>query len=387
MRSKSVLRWFYALALLLLISCEYNEDFPAEVGDGHIEAIVLNEGKYGLNMGAISVLYRNGSVSPDVFRAVNGRPLGDVAQSLTKINNKYFITLNNSKKIEIVNPSNFKSEGTILYTQAGLPRQIVAITDSTAIVSDLLSNNTGGANQPSQLVRIRTKPPYGDPLEYIPVRKWVEYMIVADNKLFGITGSGLYVFDVDNVSEDGSRLIPEVSNEEATKTAQMLKDNQGRIWVLMNERDRFKYTAVLFKCIDPKTEKVVETFRLPLVSKSEAKEGEVVGVTGYNRTDIDPTKTLIYFNVRTLKKDTESGTQQSVYILNTQTGEFYLHRHLPGVEMMYGWGVSPDGGVYICDCLDYSAQRGYIRHYKESGNIDSRRVGVYPSYVYFPDAE
>lgn len=386
MQRKCVLRLFCALLVLSLSACEYEDDFPAGVGEGNIEAIVLNEGRIGTNMGAISVLYRNGMVSPDVFRVVNNRPLGDVAQSITMINGKYFVTLNNSKKIEIVNPQTFKSEGTILYTQAGLPRQIVPVSDTTAIVSDLLSNNVPGTDLPSQLVRIRTVPPYGTPLEYIVIRKWVEYMEVADHKLFGMTAKGLYVFDLDNINQEGSRMIEDVYNEETTKTCKILKDKNGRLWALMNERDKGKLTAVLLKCIDPETEKVLATYRLPFVGKDEAKEGDVVGTVGYNRTDMDATKSLIYFSVRTYKPGRPNDSQQSIYTLNTDDGTFRLHRHVPGVDMMYGCGVSPQGEVYICDCLDYSAQRGYIRHYKESGNIESYRVGVYPNQVYFPES-
>lgn len=381
----SVLRLLCALLMVSLSACEYEDDFPAGVGEGNIEAIVLNEGRIGTNMSAISVLYRNGTVSPDVFRVVNSRPLGDVAQSMTLINGKYFITLNNSRKIEIVNPRTFQSEGTILYTQAGLPRQMVAVSDTTAIVSDLLSNNGSGAELPGQLVRIRTVPPYGTPLEYIIIRRWVEYMEVAENKLFGMTSKGLYVFDLDDISQEGSRLIEEVYSEEITKTCKMLKDKTGRIWALMYEREKGRLTAVLLKCIDPATEKVLTTCRLPFVGKDEAEVGDVVGAVSYNRTDMDATKTLIYFSVRTHKPGLPNDSQQSIYVLNTDDGTFRLHRHVPGVDMMYGCGVSPQGEVYICDCLDYSAQRGYIRHYKESGNIESYRVGVYPSQVYFPE--
>ena len=154
----------------------------------------------------------------------------------------------------------------------------------------------------------------------------------------------------------------------------------------MNERDKGKLTAILLKCIDPQTEKVVTTYRLPFVSKNEAKEGDVTGTISYNRTDMDATKTLIYFSVRTCKLGLPNDSQQSIYTLNTDDGTFKLHRHVPGVDMMYGCGVSPQGEVYICDCLDYSAQRGYIRHYKESGNVESYRVGIYPNQVYFPES-
>ena len=385
MLHKNVFKLVCILILSTFVACEYDDDFPAEVGSGNIEAIILNEGKIYSNMGAISVLYKNGSVSPDVFRVVNNRPLGDVAQSMTLINGNYFVALNNSKKIEIVNPTTFKSEGTILYTQAGLPRQVVAVSDSTAIVSDLLSNNAAGAAHPSQLVRIRTLPPYGEPLEYIVIKNWVEYMEVAAGKLFAMSARGLYVFDLDKINEEDSRQIKEVYNEEVTKTCKLLKDRDDKIWALMNDKEKNRPTGILLKCVDPKKEEVVQTHRLPFVKKSEAKEGDVIGAISYNRTDIDVTKTLIYFSVLTYKEGAKNNFQQSIYVFDTKTAEFRLHRHLPGVDMMYGCGVSPYGEVYVCDCLDYSAQQGYIRHYRESGNVVSHKVGVYPSQVYFPE--
>ena len=104
-----------------------------------------------------------------------------MAQSITKINGKYFVTLDNSKKIEVIDPETFGSVGTILYTQAGFPRQIVAISPTEAIVSDL----------ERQLVRIRTVEPYGEPLEYISIPRSVEYLVTVDNKIFGMTTGGI----------------------------------------------------------------------------------------------------------------------------------------------------------------------------------------------------
>ena len=192
-------------------------------------------------------------VSPDVFRVVNNRPLGDVAQSITMINGKYFIALNNSKKIEIVNSKTFESEGTILYTQAGLPRQIVAISDTTAIVSDLLSNNVSGVDLPSQLVRIRTVPPYGTPLEYIVIKKVGEYSRSADHKLFGITAKrGLCVRPGQYYSSCKLKRRPLLKSLAgsvgATYTTQgqivaingrsfLIQDNSGKILVYLGWKD------------------------------------------------------------------------------------------------------------------------------------------------------
>lgn len=374
--------WWYKVVVLgigiLLIACDKaGTGYPVgSWGEGDIEALILNEGTINTNMGDISVIYRNGVVVPNIFRDVNGRPMGDVAQSITKINGYYFVALNNSRKVEIIEPGTFKSVATILYTQAGYPRQIVPITESEAIVSDL--------NQ--QLVRIRTMPPFTEPLEYIPVPQWIEYMVVENNKLFGITANGLFVFDINNINKESARIIHDVRNDESTKTCKMLVDKSQKIWVCMNELEAGKITGISFSCIDTHTERVVKKYVLPIRS-THPQAGEVIGVISHNRTDIDPTGTWIYFNAKTCPVDVTEKTSagiQSVWRMNVDTGEFQHYRDLPDASMMYGFAVSPTGDVYICDCLDYTTQRGYIRKYLEDNSVESYRVGVYPSQVYFP---
>ena len=68
-----------------------------------------------------------------------------------------------------------------------------------------------------------------------------------------------------------------------------------------------------------------------------------------------------------------------------ETGEFSRYYDLQKVGMMYGFAVSPEGDIYLCDCLDYTAQRGYVRHYLKDGTKSSHKVGIYPGQVYFPE--
>lgn len=119
----------------------------------------------------------------------------------------------------------------------------------------------------------------------------------------------------------------------------------------------------------PHQEKVEVSYTLPISEKANPQAGDVIGTITYNRTDIDPTLNWIYFNVKTCKSNTAAGitSVQSVYRMNIGTGEFEHYLDLPGIDMMYGFSVSPQGEVYLCDCLDYSAQRGYIRNYKKDG--------------------
>ena len=375
-------RWAAAAAAtLMLAACDKDGLYPGgSLQEGPIECLVLNEGLINTNEGCLSVVYRDSTVVVDAFQDANHRPMGDVAQSVTLINGKYFVAMNNSKKVEVMDPTTFQSLGTILYAQAGYPRQIVPISDTEAVVSDLRN----------QLVRIRTVEPYGEPLEYISIPAWIEYLIAAENKIFGMTSRGVMVFDADNVNADDSRLIRDVYNEEYTKTSRMLKDKNGQIWALMHRKQGGQTTGVILSRIDPARERVAETHTLTFLDAETAAVGEPVAHVNYNRTDIDPTGTYIYFNLMTKTAEPdENGVyeQQSVYRFDIDNGTFELYRHLPGVGMMYGFAVGPTGDVYLCDCLDYTAQRGYVRCYRADGTVDSYRVGVYPSQVYFPGYE
>ena len=198
---------------------------------------------------------------------------------------------------------------------------------------------------------------------------------------------GYFVFDADNIKKDYARVIKEVYNEEYTKTCQMLIDKEGMIWGLMYQKRSGVVTGITLKRVDPKREKVVESHTLPIGDPNSQTPGEIIGYINYNRTDIDPTGTWIYFNVKTRsikKNDKGEKEQQSVYRMNVETGTFELYQNLSGVSMMYGFAVSPEGEIYLCDCLDYTRQRGYIRHYLRDGTKISHKVGVYPSQIYFP---
>ena len=89
-----VKRLFYIFAIIwlgiTLVSCDKpGVPYPrGMMGEGDIEALVLNEGKLNSNTGTISVIYKDGNVVADAFQDVNHRPMGDVAQSITLINGK-----------------------------------------------------------------------------------------------------------------------------------------------------------------------------------------------------------------------------------------------------------------------------------------------------------
>ncbi|HET6991693.1 MAG TPA: DUF5074 domain-containing protein, partial [Bacteroidia bacterium] len=106
------------LVAITISSCKKDEPLPTtntgsaiNPGDG---VFVTNEGNYlGGNSKVSFYRYSDGSSIEDLFNPINTRPLGDVCESMTLINGKEYVVVNNSGKIEVCNPTNMRSEGTI----------------------------------------------------------------------------------------------------------------------------------------------------------------------------------------------------------------------------------------------------------------------------------
>lgn len=343
-----------------------------------VRMIVVNEGQFTKGTSALSAITYDGTTTFDIFRDVNSMPLGDVAQSITHINGNYFVVLNNSNQIKVVEPQTFKLVSTIDYEEKSAnPRFVAPLSDSTALVSDL--------NR--QLTVIDTKK--YKVLEYIDISgtgvSQIEKMTVVGKKIFcAAGGSGVKVFDTDKEISASAMRSVEGTVGSVMKTAKMILDKNNKLWVMTTGSDN-----TILNCINPETEKVERTVEIPYVKKDT--EGYVAGcITGgnyYNRMDTDGSKGKLYFYMTMLINPDRGTTIGAVFTLDVDKNaiEPNAYRELPGLGMMYGMGISPEGDVFLCDCLDYTAQRGFLREYKEDGTVISNRVGIYPRMVYFTE--
>jgi YVTN family beta-propeller protein len=137
-----------ALFITMFSACKKDETEEVVVTENYKGVLVVNEGGF-LKSNATVGIYKPGSGDYfDAFKKANDRPLGDVIQSVSLINDRYYIVVNNSNKIEVVNKSDFKSVATITVSQ---PRYIVAVSGTKAYISQMngtsmsilnLSNNT-----------------------------------------------------------------------------------------------------------------------------------------------------------------------------------------------------------------------------------------------------
>ncbi len=125
----------FALTIGTMASCK--KDTPSlTVSEGFYENgyFVTNEGNFGSGNGSISFVSNNGTVENNVFENVNGSLLGDVVQSMNIINDKAFIVVNGSYKVEVASLDSMKHIKSIEAFQS--PRYILVVDENKAYVSD-----------------------------------------------------------------------------------------------------------------------------------------------------------------------------------------------------------------------------------------------------------
>jgi hypothetical protein len=130
---------YLILVLLILGACSASSS-DSKSGEG-ARVLVLNQG--GFNKGEATLTEirpETGTVRVDVFETTNGRPLGDIAQSLMPYGDRYYIVVNNSQKIEVVAQSDYRSVATIAIPDNAGPRQMAQIDGGSAYVTALYSD-------------------------------------------------------------------------------------------------------------------------------------------------------------------------------------------------------------------------------------------------------
>ncbi|WP_345222325.1 YncE family protein [Hymenobacter koreensis] len=123
--SRAAVAGLLPLSAFFLASCDPDKDKITPVV-GSDSVFVVNEGRFLSANASISVFQPASKTvtSKDIFQAANNRALGDVAQSMAVANNRGYIVVNNSKKVEVVTLPDFRSAGVI--TKLRFPRYFAA---------------------------------------------------------------------------------------------------------------------------------------------------------------------------------------------------------------------------------------------------------------------
>lgn len=296
---------------------------------------ITNEGNF--TWGNASVSYYNFSdhqVTEDAFKAANKRQLGDVCQSMSIINGKAYIVVNNSFKIEVVTPDSLKSVGVI----SGLssPRYILAVSDTKAYVTDYKRNAI-------YVVDLSTN----NVIKEIPCKGWTEELVLAGNKVFVTNIRKQYLYVVNPVSDVIEDSIKIGLNAYSVKT-----DKYNKVWVLAGKNGS---VAAALHRINPVSNEIEQTYSFS--------------------TSDSPGSLEI------------NGTRDTLYYLNKGVCQFSISdASLPGAvlvpqgnRLFYGLGIDPSSGViFVSDAIDY-VQQGIVYRYLPNGTLlNSFKVGTTP---------
>ena len=103
------------LALLLLTGCNPDKDPGAKPAPDTTSVFVVNEGNFNRANGSVSLYSKPDKrvTTLDLFQSANGRGLGDVVQSMTVRDNRAYLVVNNSNKLEVVSVPDFRAVGVV----------------------------------------------------------------------------------------------------------------------------------------------------------------------------------------------------------------------------------------------------------------------------------
>ena len=143
-----------ALLALTMQACTDEPPIPTPI-DPNLAfdkgVFIINEGNFGVGNASIDFYQRDSNrLIKNVFETVNGRPMGDVAQSMTIFKNKGYIVLNGSAKVEVIDAKTFKSEASI--NGFSSPRCFLGIDANRAFVADWISNTVKEINLNTQTI-------------------------------------------------------------------------------------------------------------------------------------------------------------------------------------------------------------------------------------------
>ncbi len=187
---------FFALSTLLFVSCSKSDD-PFEgqaVPNANYSNGILfvNEGNFGTpnsSIGFSSFDYQN--IKSDIYNR-DSLTLGDVAQSMGFKDDKAFIVVNNSDKIEVVHRYSFQPQATI--TEGVNKPRYTAFTNNKLYVT----------NSGSKSVTVYSLKDYSL-LKEIKLNTAVEYIVAQNNKLYvqqAAFGSGNSIAVIDGNTDN-----------------------------------------------------------------------------------------------------------------------------------------------------------------------------------------
>lgn len=334
--------------LAMFASCEKT---GSETDDSSVEAsikgdgvFIINEGNFMAGNGTLSFYsYTTGKTYNDIFSRANGRPLGDVANSMVISGNRGYLVVNNSGKIEVVNKNTMQALKTI--DSLVSPRNMLLINSEKAYISSLYSNSL-------TIIDLQTNSVAGS----INIRRSSESMVLLGEKAY--VSSWFSGKDIMVLNTTTDKVIDSI--EVAPEPESMVLDKNKKLWVICSggyTRQNFAELIV----INTTTDEIEKRFVFPtkLVSPSNLQ--------------INGARDTVYF------------VENGLWRMSIQSSGLPEKPFQPSNgRLIYKLGVDArNGRIFYTDVLDYQ-QKGYVLQLSPGGTpIDSCKAEIIPGSFCF----
>ena len=344
--------------LAFVISCnsDDNGENPIIEGDFQNGVIVLSEGGYTYANASVSFISNSGEIQNHIFSDVNGRHLGDVAQSIGFDNDLAYIVVNNSNAIEVVNRYTFESVATIA-GQLHNPR-FIEFHNGKGYVSNW-GDGTDTEDDFIAVIDLSSN----TQISTISVAEGPEKLVEENGKLYIAHqggwgyGNSISILDLNSGSVTGNISVSDVPTG--------LVEEDGFLFVLCAGKASWtgeETTGAMYK-INLQNNQVVDEFEF---------------AQGVHPTFLQIENDKVYYTIGNDIYRTETSNIEP-------SSSPFISTSDDGLEILYGFNVD-DNWVYVCDAKDYQSN-GALFVYSLNGNLDGEYPigGIIPNGVYFND--
>jgi hypothetical protein len=301
---------------------------------------VVNEGNFQSGNGGVSFYdSTNNVVTQDVFFLKNNKPAGDVCQSLNYFQNQFYLVVNNSGKIEILN-NDFVGIKTILGLTS--PRYIAFASNTKGYITDLYAKGVSILNTTSYTIEKK-----------ITINYWTEELINYQDTLYVTSPESRYLYLIDSRSE-----LLKDSIDVGYGSSSIAIDNNNYLWILCNGNQALSILPSIV-CINPHNREIIRTIQAASYSVFASK-------INYNKTN----NCMYWIQNDIYKIDTDNIHSIKELVINASGKTFY------------GLALKPSNGdVVVSDAGDFS-QRSTVHIYTKNGlERNSFKAGVISGFI------
>lgn len=320
---------------------------------------VVNEGKFRSSNGTVSIFNsETKGLTLDAFQAANSRSLGDIVQNLAVRENRGYVVVNNSNKVEVVSLPDFKSVATI----RGLvsPRYLLPVSATRAYVTQWGNFNTTRAG--IKVLDLTTN----TVVDSIATGDLPERLLLANGRVF-VANYGTNTLTV--IDPATNRVTSTVTVGDAPNSLAIDKNN--RLWVLCGGAISYD-PATNYTTID-----TVATTPGSLYNLDPANPAAVATSRTFTSKALSPTDLhlnaagdQLYF--RATDAATYLGGVCRLGIADIKLPSLKAP-FIPG--LFYGLGIDPSTNLIYTGTGNFSADK--LRRYQPAGTfLDETAVGV-----------